>query len=773
MVTISVALATAEQHHQAGRLQVAEQICRQIVQAEPHQADAWNLLGAISAKTGDRQRAVECINRALALKSDWAEAHCNLGNVLGEEGKRDEAVACYRRALELKPNLAWIHSNLGNILMGQGKLDEAVACYRRALELKPDYAEALYNMGTVLVGLGKLDEAVACYHWALELKPEYAEAHNNLGSVLVGLGKLGEAVAYYHRALELKPEYAEAHNNLGIVLVGLGKLDEAVAYYHRALELKPEYAEAHHNLGTVLACLGKLDEAVACCHRALELKPDYAEAHGNLGNILKDQGKLDEAVACYRRALELKPNLAWIHSNLLMTLQYCAGVTPAALAEAHAEYDREHATPLRGVIAHHENVHDRYGQLRLGFVSPDLRRHAVSFFLIRVLENLSQEQHDTIFYSDRRVKDDLTRRLQAAATQWHDVSGMSDRRLAEQIRADQIDILFDLSGHTAGNRLLVFARKPAPIQITWIGYTGTTGLAAMDYLLADRRVVPEGTEHYYRERVLRMPEGYLCYDPPDAAPPVGPLPSLTKGYPTFCSFNNPAKITPPVVAVWAKILRRVAGERLVLKYRGLCEPSVKRRYLDLFAAHGVEPQRLELQPSSSFAEYLAAYQQADLALDPFPFSGCTTTCEALWMGVPVITCPGETFASRDSFSHLSSVGLTETVARDLDEYVELAVSLAGDLPRLASLRAGLRQRMAASPLCDGKRFASNLASMMHDVWEQWIRTQNQRVLNPCSGKDLERVSIVSAASAAFHGQVILVGMPFLRGSSVNAVAGKR
>jgi predicted O-linked N-acetylglucosamine transferase (SPINDLY family) len=263
---------------------------------------------------------------------------------------------------------------------------------------------------------------------------------------------------------------------------------------------------------------------------------------------------------------------------------------------------------------------------------------------------------------------------------------------------------------------LAFARKPAPIQVTWIGYEGTTGLAAMDYLLADRHVVPEGSRQYYRERVLRMPDGYLCYDPPDAAPPAGPLPSLTKGYATFGSFNNLAKITPEVAAVWAEILRRAPTARLALKYRGLGDDTVKRRYLDLFAACNVEPQRLELLPPSSYAEYLATYRQVDVALDPFPFSGSATTCEALWMGVPVITCPFETFASRHSLSHLFSVGLSETIARNLDEYVELAVSLAGDVPRLAMLRAGLRERMAASPLCDGKRFAGNLMSMLRDLW---------------------------------------------------------
>ena len=299
----------------------------------------------------------------------------------------------------------------------------------------------------------------------------------------------------------------------------VGKHEMAVEYIERAIRLQGTVAFYYNNLGEAYRALARTSEAVACWRRALELKPDYAEAHNNLGNPLKDQGKPEEAVACYRRALELKPDYAVAHSNLLFTLQYCTGVTLSALAEAHAEYDRRHAAPLRAAVAEHEPVHDRGGRLRLGFVSPDLGQHPVGYFLVRVLENLRQwrgeeRAFETTCYSDRIGKDDLTRRLQAAANQWRDVAGMSDQRLAEQIRADRIDILFDLAGHSAGNRLLVFARKPAPIQITWIGYEGTTGLATMDYLLADRHVVPQGTEHYYREEVLRMPDSYLCYDPP-------------------------------------------------------------------------------------------------------------------------------------------------------------------------------------------------------------------------------------------------------------------
>ncbi len=478
--------------------------------------------------------------------------------------------------------------------------------------------------------------------------------------------------------------------------------------------------EAHNNLGIAFKDQGKLDEAVDCCHRAVELKPDYARAHANLGNAFYGQGRLEEAVACYRRALDLKPDDAGVHSNLLFALHYFNGVTAASLAEAHAAYDRRHAASLYGAATQHECLRDRPDLLRLGFVSHDLGRHPVGYFLIAVLENLNQSNLETICYSDRMVKDDLSLRLQAAATHWHDVVGITDERLAEQIRADRIDILFDLAGHTAGNRLLLFARKPAPIQVTWAGYVGTTGLRTMDYLLADCYEVPPGSERHYQEQVLRMPDDYVCYAPPGDAPAVARLPALERGHVTLGCFNNPAKVTRHAIEVWAKILRRLPGARLVLKYKGCNDRGNARRFGEMFSTHGIDPDRLELLGSSPHAELLGEYNRIDLALDPFPYSGGLTTCEALWMGVPVITCPFETFASRHSLSHLSNVGVPELIAHDLNEYVELAVALASDLPRLATLRAGLRERMAASPLCDGKRFAANLSALLREVWQRWV-----------------------------------------------------
>ncbi len=698
-----------------GNLDEAVLYLRRALLLKPDDAAAQHNLGLALDGQGNRDEAIACYRRALELKPDFAEAHANLGHALKGRGDRDEAIACYRRALELRPHDAAAHFNMGMRAFELGKPAEALAYYRRAVELEPAHAAAQNNLGIALSDVGRPEEAIACYRRAAELRPDFAEPHHNLGIALGALGRPDQAVISYRRAVALRPDHAGAYNNLGNILLDLGNPEEALACYRRVLELRPDDAEAHSNLGNALKGRGDLEEAIACYRGALALRPDYAEAFNNLGNAFRDRGELDEAIACYRRALELNADHATAHSNLLCTLHYRPGVAPAALAEAHAEYDRRHAEPLHRAATRRERFRTGDVPLRLGFISPDLGRHPVGSFLVRVLENLGRVPHETFCYSDRAVKDGLTHRLQAAATHWRDVFGMNHERLAEQVRADRINILFDLAGHTARNRLLVFARKPAPVQITWIGYEGTTGLAAMDYLLADDLMIPPGTERYYRETVLRMPDGYLCYDPPEAAPPVGPPPSLTNGFVTFGSFSNPAKITPDVVAVWARILRGAPDARLLMKYRGLGDRSVRQRFQALFAAHGVSLERVDLRPWSSYADYLATYQEVDVTLDPFPFSGSATTCESLWMGVPVITCPGETFASRHSLRHLSSVGLTDTIATDETEYVNLAIRLTRDPSRLVNVRPGLRECMAASPMCDGDRFARHLISLLYGV----------------------------------------------------------
>jgi predicted O-linked N-acetylglucosamine transferase (SPINDLY family) len=705
-----------------GELDLAIDSYAQALAREPHFSAAQaNLAGALQVlkRRGKLDAAIACYRRVMELTPDHAPTHNNLGVALNEKGLFDEAAACCRHALKLKPDFAEAHYNLANALKNQGQFDAAIAGYRRAIELKPGFVDAYNNLGIALSDQRQFDAAIAAWRQAVTWKADFAEAHNNLGNALKRQGQLDAAAACYRRAIELKPDLAEAYYNLGDVCRGKGQFDEAIACYQQAVTLKPDYADAHNNLGITLGVEAKFAEALACYQRASELTPQSSGPHNNRGNTLKDLRQLDAAIASYRRALELKPEFAEAHSNLLLALHYQPGVTLAELATAHAEFERQHAAQLAADWSPHGNDRNPGRRLRLGIVSLDLRRHPVGHLMVRAIENLDPSQCEVVCYSHRAGLDAVTDRLRAAAVLWRESGNFTDDQLARQIRDDQVDILVDLAGHTAGNRLLVFARRPAPIQITWLGYLGTTGLRAMDYLLADRCLVPSEAEPYYTERVLRMPHGYVCYDAPVASPEVGPLPAIAAGRVTFCSFNNPSKIGPEVIAAWAAILRRVPRSRLVLKYRGLEQPALQAQFQHAFQEQAVEPDRVELLGASAAGEYLASYHTLDIALDPFPFGGGVTTCDALWMGLPVITCPGETFASRHGLSHLSNVGLRETIARDLDDYVERAVELAADLPRLAAIRAGLRAQMAASPLCDGPRFAADLTALLRNVWRDW------------------------------------------------------
>ena len=520
------------------------------VQLQPGSAAAHDDLGVALAGAAKTDEAIACFRRAMELDPHYAEAYYNLGNTLREQGKPSEAVACFRRVLEIKPDYAQAHAKLGTALRDLHKLDDAVVCFRRALEITPDYVEAHDHLGTALRSLGKLDEAAACFRRAVELNPDYVEAQNNLGSVLRDQGKREEAVACFRRVLD--PHFATVHYNEGVALMKQGKPDDAIVCFRRALELKPDHAEAHNNIGSILQERGQLSEATACYRRAISAKPDYAEAHNNLGNAARDLGNLHEAAASYRRALELAPDLVVPRSNMLYTRQYQSDVTLAALAEAHQEYQQQHAAPLRSLRRRHTHDRTPHRRLRLGFVSPDFAIHPVGFFLLPVLENLDPTQCETFAYHNRRDRDLTTAQIQAAVSTWRDVYGVADGQVAKQIHDDQIDVLFDLAGHTARNRLLVFARMPAPIQITWMGYVGTTGLEAMDYILADRYEIPPEAEPYYCEKVLRMPDDYICYAPPAHAPWPAPLPAIAAGRITFASFNNPTKITRDTVALWSR-----------------------------------------------------------------------------------------------------------------------------------------------------------------------------------------------------------------------------
>jgi predicted O-linked N-acetylglucosamine transferase (SPINDLY family) len=658
-------LERAKQLHGAGQLPAAVPLYHQVLEADPANGEAYFLLAA---------------------------AQHGLGQL-------SEAVASLRNAVRVGPDVPAAHSHLGIVLSQQGHLDEAIDCLRNAIRLAPDSPDIAHNLQLLLA--------------------ERARREVALGNRFLAQDQNDDAAVCFRRALELNPENAEAHNNLGTLAGGRGDLPEAAECYCRAVQAKPDHFDAHRNLGIIYERLGRLSDAVASFRRAVELRPDSAGALQRLGIGLRHLGRMDDALDVLRRAVRLDPSHAIANSTMLLTMQYHQHASLEQLAAAHREFEQRHGAPLRSAWPIHQNDPDPERRLRVGFVSADLGTHPVGYFLMRVLQNLDPGQVETICYSDRQGPDLMTEQLRAMAAGWRHTVGQSDEQLAQMILSDRIDILFDLAGHTGNNRLLAFARKPAPLAVTWAGYVGTTGLEAMDYLLADRHQVLASAEPFIRERVLRMPDGYVCYDPPDHAPPVASLPALSRGHVTFGSLNNVDKITSAVVEVWATILRRTAGSRLVLKNMGMDDPAVIGRLHEEFARHGVDAARLELQGWSAAREALAEYGRLDIALDPFPYNGGLTTCEALWMGVPVITCPGETFAARHGVGHLSNVGLAEMIAPTLDEYVERAVALAADLPALAALRAGLRHRVAASPLCDGQRFADNLASVLRGAWRQW------------------------------------------------------
>jgi protein O-GlcNAc transferase len=754
-VTLQQALQMAIEHHQGGRLAEAEGIYRQILASFPDHTDALHLLGVLAGQLGRAEMAIDLIRRAIAIDPAVAEYHSNLGEAYRRSSQLDAALASLRRALELSPDVADAHTNLGLVLWGLGRADEAIAALRGAIQLHPGQAEAHAALGNLLkdedrheeaiaafedlirlrpgdarahndlgVSLhaeGRLEEAAAAFRRTIQLEPDHAQAHGNLGIALQESGRAEEAIAAFRRALELDPDLARTHGILGALLVESGRADEAIASLRRAIQLQPGLSEAHFDLGIALYRINQLDGAIDAYRRALELDPDHAGAHSGLGVAALVTGEAEEASRHFRRALDLRPNDMIAHSNLVMCEQYRPGATLAGLARAHAEWDRRHASRYHGEGPPPDVDRDPERMLRLGFVSSDFRTHPVGLFLARVFEELRPHSCEVVCYHNRADHDDPTRRLAAAADHWRDVSRMGDDALADLIREDRIDVLFDLSGHTEGHRLLVFARRPAPIQVTWLGYPSTTGVTAMDYLIADRFLVPPGVEEHFREKILRMPDGYVCFDPPAEAPAVGPLPALSQGYATFGSFNNLAKLTPEVIATWAEILRRVPDSRLFLGTRGLGGLRTRDRIRDAFLAAGLDTCRLELRGKARRGDLFAAYNTVDVALDPFPYSGGMTTCEALWMGVPVVTTPGETMAGRHSLSHLSNVGLTETIATDPREYIEVAVRLAQGVSHLAAVRSGLRAQMLRSPLCDGETFARHFMALLRDTWRHWCR----------------------------------------------------
>lgn len=676
----------------AGRLAEANRSCQQILGANPTDHRTLRLCGLIAYQAGDSSLAVDFLKASLRVYALDAGCYLDLSYALQAAGCIGEAQVAARCACELEPQCAGAHLQLAGQLHQQGFLDQAVFAYRAALEIDPALPAAATNLANALNGLGCFKAAEQAARHALQLDPGLASAANNLANALCGQGHTSEALLMYHEASRLAPADANIQYNLGIALELAESTSAAMHAYRAAIARRPDFAAARNNLGLLLQANGFVDEA------------------------------FDEL--CFAHAIDCQNPT--IHSNLLLASQYRPGVTPEQLAADHAQWQARHGSPRHADEMVLRN-RDPKRPLRVGFISGDLGIHPVGFFVAPVIERLARHGLEAVCYSERKDADPITARIAAASTLWRNIAGLSHGKVLEAIRGDGIDVLIDLSGHTGRNRLPVLAARAAPLQATWIGYVGTTGLANMDYLICDRFHVPEEAESFYREKLLRLPHGYVCFEPPADAPAVGAAPCDRNGYVTFGCFSNPAKLNQTVLAVWAEILRAVPRSRLLLKYRGLqCETS-QNRVLAYLAGRQIDPSRVALAGSSPRTELLGCYNEVDVALDPFPYSGGLTTCEALWMGVPVVTMPGRTFAGRHAVSHITNAGFPELVAGDLEEYCARAVDLAQRPEQLSQFRLVARESLAASPLCELDQFTADFAASLWGIWQDSCEEQSSRM----------------------------------------------
>lgn len=699
---------------QVGRSDAAVEMIRKAIVLNPNNAGYYSNLGEACRKLGRLDEAITAFRHAIQLMPGTVEAHNNLGNTLKELGRLDEAIAAYHRAIQLQPHSAEPYINLGNAFCEQGQFEDAIAACRTALQLKPDSLDAHNNLGNALREQGHLDDSIVAYRRAIALSPNCAEAHSNLGNALRDRGQLDEAAAACRRAIQFKPDFASAHYNLANALLDQGCSEEAIASYGRAIELNPNFAAAFNNLGNALTIPGRTDEAAAACRRAIELKPDFSEAYNSLGNVLKDQGRIDEAITAFRHSLQLKPDCAGVHSNLIYSLHFHQDCDEAAIFEEQRRWNRQFAEPSKHLIQPHDNNRISGQRLRIGYISPDFRDHVVGRNLRPLFLHHDRSRFEIICYSGVIQPDGLTDEFRRHADQWRSSAGIGDADLARMIRSDRIEVLVDLTQHMAGNRLPLFARKPAPVQVSFAGYPAGTGLETIESRITDRHL-ERGRPSNAEEKIehLYFLDSFWCYDPCGFEMEFNPLPALSRAGITFGCLNNFCKVNEPLLQLWVRVLSQVVDSRiLILSHQG----DHRERVFDIFAKSGIDRQRVEFAEPRKREDYLALFHSVDVLLDTYPYNGHTTSLDALWMGVPVVTLAGEMPVSRAGLSQLTNLGLPEFVSHTHDDYVQTAVRLAHDFPRLAALRATLRPRMEASILMDAPRFARQIEAAYCEMW---------------------------------------------------------
>ena len=755
-IDVNNEIQAATDFQRSGRLAEAEAIYRRVLARDPNHHETLHHLGLLAAQVGNAECAADLISRAASISANpcrWTD----LGEVLHACGRLQEALGAYREALQLAPSFAKAWNGLGNALLASGEAEPAISAYREALRLEPGYPAAQINLAGAYESAGRLTEAAAAQRAALRLTPNSAAAHFRLGNVLardgqlnesleafrearridlldakicehlatvlLKLGNLEESIQCFLETIRLDPGNTPAVSQLGQALQSAGRWGEAIGAFGEVVRLRPNDSAAHYSLGQALQAVARTDEAIEACVAALQLDPNNGAAHNILGNCFKDHGRLDTAVECYRRAMELKADTAAVHSNIIYCLNFHPRHDAKSILAEERQWNQQHTAPSSRRNSTYENDPDPNRRLRIGYVSPDFRRHVVGFNVLPLFREHDHKQFEIFCYFNHLSADSVTAEIRSRADGWRNIWGVEDDRVEEMIRTDRIDILVDLSLHMANNRLPLFTRKPAPIQVTFGGYPGGTGLDAMDYRLTDRYLDPDdGNDEKYSERSIRLPHSFWCYDRAammsgiNPAPIVNTLPALTAGSLTFGCLNEFCKINAPVLQLWAKVLERAPGSRLLMMAP---EGSSRQVVLDLFREAGVGPERVEFTARALRSHYFEHYHRIDIGLDTFPYGGHTTALDSFWMGIPVVTLIGQTAVGRAGWSHANNLGIPELAADTHEQYVEIAVSLANDLPRLSVLRQSLRESVENSPLGDAKGFAQGVEAAYRKIWRRW------------------------------------------------------
>lgn len=610
----------------------------------------------------------------------------------------------------------------GNEFLTSGKLEDAAECYKQAVAINPNYAEGFLNLGFVLKELKRYEDAERCLSQAILINPEMEDAYYILGTISRERGNLNAAIDNFNKVIKIKPEFEIVYRDLCHVLFLSGQLDNAKNTIQKGITQNPEIAEFHCYLGNLYYHEKNLEKAITCYQRALSIQPNYALVHSNMGKISLDQGRVGVAIDWYQKALSLDPDSIESESCLLFIKSFdprCSPVQYLAEAKHYGNKVRAQAKPY----THWPVYPSERGlkPLRVGLVSGDFRNHPVGFFLESVLSHLNPARVALVAYSTVTQEDELTARIKPHFVAWNPVAELDDESVARQIHEDGIHVLIDLAGHTANNRLSVFAWHPAPVQVSWLGFLATTGVPGMDYLLADLVSVPDFHREHFTEAVWYLPDTVNCLTPPAASTrlAITPPPAMHNGYITFGCFQNMTKINDDVLALWGQIFQALPQARLRLHSKQMNCPAARELLQQRVSQVGISPERVTIEGTiSSREDYLATHAEVDIVLDSFPYPGITTTCEALWMGVPTVTLAGNTMLARQGASLLTCVGLEEWIASSEKDYVALAIAHASDVNRLAQLRSGLRQKVLASPLFDAPRFALHLEDALQGMWQQ-------------------------------------------------------